>query len=108
MNAHTSKTRRAVRFVNALSFSWLTAAGVGVALGAAVLIRPNLQPSLSLPVQLQNQAPLIDLGWERMIAGISDRARSFDGEVGIYIKDLKTGRVYRKNDTHRFLSASLI
>ena len=51
---------------------------------------------------------LQDTNWEDMIETIEVSVGSYPGEVGIYIKDLKTGQVYERNSDDRFLSASLI
>ena len=53
-------------------------------------------------------ASIVDQRWERMVASITDRTSSFDGEVGIYIKDLATGRTYELNSRRPFVAASLI
>lgn len=104
MNQRPPKSRRSFLFVNAVSFSWVIAASVGAALGAVVFIRPGLRP----PPVPKIPAPVVDARWEQMVSNISSMAGTFDGDVGIYIKDLKTGRTFRHNDNRRFLSASLI
>lgn len=104
MNEQPTTQSRLISFVNSQSFSWLTAAGLGVALGAAVVLKPLLQP---LP-SVQTSAPAVDARWDRMVTNIKDLSSGFDGEVGIYIKDLKTGRTYEQNENHQFITASLI
>jgi beta-lactamase class A len=49
-----------------------------------------------------------DLRWEGMISSLNERVSHFDGDVGIFIKDLRTGRTFEHNSNRRFLSASLI
>ncbi len=46
--------------------------------------------------------------WQQMGLTISKLAESYKGEVGIYIKDLKTGRTYLRNPDRKFVTASLI
>lgn len=104
MNDGLIKKRRSFLFLNAISFSWVFAASVGAALGAAVFMRPGLQA----PTVTQAPATIIDARWEHMAARISELTGGFDGDVGIYIKDLNTGRTYRHNEDRRFLTASLI
>src|SRR5436190_14452561 len=43
-----------------------------------------------------------------MQATLTDIVHHYDGNVGIYIKDLKTGRAYEYNADDAFASASLI
>jgi len=49
-----------------------------------------------------------DPRWKEMVTTISTILDNYDGEVGVYIKDLKTGKVFEKNADQKFLSASLI
>ncbi len=104
MSSGYLKKRGSFLFLKAISFSWIFAASVGAALGAAVFMHPSIHPG---PAVLP-PAAIVDARWEHMIARISELTDGFDGEVGIYIKDLNTGRIYRHNDDRRFLTASLI
>lgn len=49
-----------------------------------------------------------DTRWVQMTGAIGDIVGSYDGEVGLYIKDLKTGRTFERNADQTFVSASLI
>jgi len=46
--------------------------------------------------------------WNQMIGTIAGGIDSYHGDVGVYLKDLKTGRVYEHLADHSFVSASLI
>lgn len=46
--------------------------------------------------------------WNETMAGIRQMVETYDGEVGLYIKDLNTGRTFEHNSDRPFISASLI
>lgn len=52
--------------------------------------------------------PSVDARWEQMSQNIQDSVRRYNGDVGIYIKNLKTGRSFEYNTNHEFVCASLI
>ncbi len=49
-----------------------------------------------------------DIQWDSMVKTINSVADEFDGDVGIYIKDLKTGQIYERRADQPFVCASLI
>lgn len=51
---------------------------------------------------------LSDSQWNEMVSNITQIAQTYNGEVGLYIKDLKTGRTFEHNADQRFVCASLI
>ncbi len=73
--------------------------------GLFVLDRPKSEPTV---VQKSESQIREETRWLAMQATLSDIVRHYDGDVGIYIKDLKTGRVYEHNADDAFVSASLI
>jgi beta-lactamase class A len=84
---------------------WIWAALMGAALAVFLFARPvRTASALALPPV----APAVDEKWAHMVESITGRTSQFDGAVGIYIKDLATGRIYEHNSDQRFLSASLI
>ena len=52
--------------------------------------------------------PINDAQWWTMVAGLENTAYNYNGHVGIYLKDLSTGRVWEYNPDRLFPSASLI
>lgn len=60
----------------------------------------------------QNEKPVMDAReearWVAMQNTMSDIIDHYDGDVGIYIKDLNSGRTFEHNADDAFLSASLI
>jgi beta-lactamase class A len=81
--------------------SWMWAAGV---LGLFVFFlaaKPKQQ-------NVVEQTPAFDPTWGQMQQSLNDVADNYDGEVGIYIKNLKTGDVFEKHADQRFVTASLI
>jgi beta-lactamase class A len=100
MQNRINKSRRSFLFLNAISFSWVTAASVGAALGAVAFIRPSVRPA----PEIQVPQAVVDARWEQMVSDIRGLADSFDGEVGIYIKDLRTGKTFRHNADRPFQS----
>lgn len=49
-----------------------------------------------------------DPRWTQVIASLQDVIHNYNGEVGLYMKDLKTGKTFEYNADERFASASLI
>ena len=64
----------------------------------------------SPPVQQRKivEAPINDAEWQDMVDGLEKTSRAYNGRVGIYIKDLQTGKVWEYNPDSLFPSASLI
>ena len=54
------------------------------------------------------EAPLKDAEWQAMVLGLDKLSRAYRGRVGIYIKDLETGKTWDYNSDRLFPSASLI
>lgn len=54
------------------------------------------------------EAPLKDAEWLAMVESLDKVSRSYRGRVGIYIKDLETGKTWLYNADKLFPSASLI
>jgi len=52
--------------------------------------------------------PLRDEEWLQLVAGLEKDSRNYRGPVGIYFKDLETGRTWEHNPDTLFPSASLI
>ncbi len=53
-------------------------------------------------------SPRADARWDRMVENIQKVSAAYNGDVGIFIKDLKTGRTFEYHTDHTFVSASLI
>lgn len=49
-----------------------------------------------------------DQRWEKMVNSVSETIGQYKGEVGLYIKDIETGRLFEYNSNRPFVSASLI
>ena len=49
-----------------------------------------------------------DAKWDRLVTELRQIAEQYNGDVGIYIKNLKTGRSFNYNVDHTFVCASLI
>lgn len=54
------------------------------------------------------EAPIKDAEWLAMIAGLEKLSVDYKGRVGIYIKDLETGKAWYYNADRKFPSASLV
>lgn len=54
------------------------------------------------------EAPIKDAEWQAMVESLDKVSRSYRGRVGIYIKDLETGKTWSYNAEKLFPSASLI
>lgn len=52
--------------------------------------------------------PIKDEEWQTMVSGLEKAAYDYNGNVGIYLKDLNTGKVWEHNPDRLFPSASLI
>lgn len=75
---------------------------------AAVVLGGFFAGSSSLGKLAIDAVRLQEDPWAPLIAAIDASVSDYDGQVGIYMKDLKTGRVYARNADERFASASLI
>jgi beta-lactamase class A len=62
----------------------------------------------STPAPQASDAAAVDLKWDSMVASFQRSIDRYDGEVGVYVKNLRTGRVYQYNSDRPFVSASLI
>src|SRR5262245_21442705 len=97
-----------LRFVPNLSrtrmenYSWAWAGLVFFLFGAFFIGRPSLHGAPPVPVVSS------DTRWDRMVCAIRGMVESYDGEVGLYIKDLRTGQTFENNADERFVCASLI
>src|SRR5262245_29803112 len=49
-----------------------------------------------------------DQKWNQLISDIKMKAERYNGDVGIYLKDLKSGRVFEYRTDQTFVCASLI
>ena len=54
------------------------------------------------------EQPIKDGEWQEMVADLEKVSRAYRGRVGVYIKDLETGRTWEYNADRLFPSASLI
>jgi hypothetical protein len=54
------------------------------------------------------EAPIREAEWLELAGGLEKLSRDYRGRVGIYIKDLETGRTWDYNSGRKFPSASLI
>ncbi len=54
------------------------------------------------------EAPIKDAEWQEMVQGLAKLSASYRGKVGIYIKDLQTGKTWDYNPDRLFPSASLV
>lgn len=54
------------------------------------------------------ETPLSDLEWDAMVSALSKASASYPGRVGIYLRDLRTGRTWAYQPDRLFPSASLI
>ena len=74
-----------------------------------VVKKPPLTASSSVaaprPVVLM-QAP--DPNWQEMVGALNVVMKKYDGRVGIYLKNLKTGQTFEQNADDEFVTASLI
>jgi len=84
--------------------SWVWV-GVAVALFSVLAFKKIHHASPALVPEVQDFS---EVNWQRMGDTISRLADTYKGEVGIIIKDLKTGRVFERNADEKFVTASLI
>ena len=54
------------------------------------------------------ESPIKDAEWQAMVENLEKLSLSYNGRVGIYIKDLETGKTWNYNADRLFPSASLI
>ncbi|MDD2805721.1 MAG: class A beta-lactamase-related serine hydrolase [Elusimicrobiales bacterium] len=95
------------RLAGKLTLALLLAAGGGFAVWrAGQLITGSLAPEPE-PRKVV-ESPIRDAEWLAMVAGLEKLSRSYSGRVGIYIKDLETGKTWDYNSKRQFPSASLI
>lgn len=85
------------------SVSWWWAGLVFFLSGFYFFGRPSKAVTMGVPA-----APAADSRWDRMVENVQNVAASYNGDVGVYIKDLKTGRTFEYHTDHTFISASLI
>ena len=69
-----------------------------------------LKVRLAPPVEVKKtvDAPLKDAEWLEMVASLEKASAAYPGHVGIYIKDLQTGKTWEYNADRLFPSASLV
>lgn len=72
----------------------------GARLVRGLVARPELKRTV--------EAPIKDAEWLEMVDGLDKASRSYRGRVGIYIRDLETGKTWSYNADKLFPSASLI
>lgn len=65
-------------------------------------------PEEAAPEKKVVESPIREEEWGPMTEGLRDLARAYPGRVGIYLKDLETGREWEFNADRRFPSASLV
>ena len=95
------------RFGWKLVFSLLLAAAGGAFLyytGSSLIRSLSPQPEPRKVVE----APIKDAEWQAMVESLDKISRSYRGRVGIYIRDLETGKTWAYNAEKLFPSASLI
>ncbi|MDO8805748.1 MAG: serine hydrolase [Elusimicrobiota bacterium] len=95
------------RLAGKLLLSLLIAAGGGIAVyytGARLMgaLEPRPEPKRVV------ETPLKDVEWLAMVESLDKVSRAYSGRVGIYIKDLETGKTWDYNADRLFPSASLI
>jgi beta-lactamase class A len=84
----------------------LLGSGWGVWRGARWLDRQLNPPPEDLRKVVEQ--PINDVEWQAMVSGLENSAAAWRGQVGIYVKDLHTGRQWNYNPDRLFPSASLI
>jgi beta-lactamase class A len=95
------------RLLGNVTLALLLAAGGGLAVWQTVrLITASLAPEPE-PKKVV-QSPIRDAEWLAMVGGLEKLSRSYSGRVGIYVKDLETGKTWDYNSGRQFPSASLI
>jgi beta-lactamase class A len=94
------------RLAGKFLLSLLIAAGGGFAVyytGARLM--KTFEPQ---PEPRKVEVPIKDEEWQAMVQGLEKAARAYNGRVGIYIKDLETGKTWNYGADAIFPSASLI
>jgi len=87
-------------------FSLLVAAAVGFGVYFSGSLTPGTE---SGPEQRRVvEVPIKDAEWLAMVDSLDKVSRAYSGRVGIYIKDLETGKTWEYNSDRLFPSASLI
>jgi beta-lactamase class A len=83
----------------------IVAAGFALYYGGAWL-KGRLTP----PVEARKavESPIRDAEWQEMVSALQKASVAYPGRVGIYIKDLETGKVWEYNADRLFPSASLV
>ena len=89
-------------FAVSASWGWVGMVLLLVGLFFGLCPRPVAISVEPVPIQAD------DRRWAQMIGSISGVISHYDGDVGLYIKDLKTGRTFEKDADKPFVSASLI
>src|SRR5262245_40508229 len=80
---------------------WLWSGIVTILFATFLIAKPK--------VQSESQAlPLEDVFWGEMTDSLKHVVNEYHGDVGIYIKDLKTGKTFEMNADDKFITASLI
>ena len=85
---------------------FLSAAGLSLYFGGRWLHR-QLVPPPEEEVKIV-QSPIKDDEWQEMQEGLLKTSKTYRGNVGIYMKDLHSGRTWEYNADRLFPSASLI
>lgn len=67
----------------------------------STVINPPPEPS-------KVETPINNTEWQEMASGLKTASASYSGHVGIYMKDLQSGKVWEYNSDRLFPSASLI
>lgn len=86
---------------------FIVAAGFAVYYGGLAL-KEHFYPSPESEPERRVESPLLDNEWLEMTADLQKSAASYRGHVGLYLKDLQTGRTWEYNPDRLFPSASLI
>ncbi len=85
----------------------LALAGAGLALyNSGIKSKVQLAPPPTQQKKVED--PIKDTEWNEMVGGLQKMSASYNGHVGIYIKDLGTGKTWEYNPDRLFPSASLI
>jgi len=82
--------------------SWWWTAPIFLVLGVLWLGRARTQVAPEVSVLKSDEK------WDHMVSGIRQMAEQYNGDVGVYIKNLKTGRAFEYHTDHTFVCASLI
>jgi beta-lactamase class A len=84
------------------------AAVVLVMIGLFVFGRNKDRNANALSTAAPIQVPIQNDRWDEMVATLAPIVDNYEGDVGLYIKDLKTGHTFERNADKPFVSASLI